>query len=77
MKPSEVSSYFYRQGLKWIWNDKLDFIELYIKKLYYAFNNYEISNNRNIVLEFSRNGLLKIIPISFWLIIGLAAIGTN
>ncbi len=75
MKPSEVSSYFYQQGLQWIFVNKTDFVKLYVKKLYYVFNNFEISNNRNIVLEFSRNGLLKIIPISLWLVIGLAAIG--
>ena len=75
MTPSEISSFYYEFGWNWILNNKLDFIKLYLKKLYYSLNNFEISNNRNLIYEFSNNGLLSILPISFWLIIGLTVLG--
>ncbi len=75
MTPSEISSFYYEFGWNWISNNKLDFIKLYLKKLYYSLNNFEISNNRNLIYEFSNNGLLSILPISFWLIIGLTVLG--
>jgi 4-amino-4-deoxy-L-arabinose transferase-like glycosyltransferase len=75
LTPSEISSFYYNLGWNWISNNKLEFAELYLKKLYYSLNNFEISNNRNLVYEFSNNGLLGILPISFWFIIGLTVLG--
>jgi len=48
LKPSEVSSFWLDKALDWIKSNNSDFIRLYLKKIYYCFNNYEISNNKNL-----------------------------
>jgi 4-amino-4-deoxy-L-arabinose transferase-like glycosyltransferase/Flp pilus assembly protein TadD len=74
LKPSELSDYWYKKGLEWIWSEKGGFIKLYLKKLYFCLNNFEVPNNRNLSLFFNHQWLLRIIPINFALIAALAAI---
>ncbi len=75
LKPSEVSSYWYGKGLEWIRNNPGDFAGLYLKKLYYCLNNYENSNNRNLAMFFGANPVLRLIPITFGIILSLAIVG--
>ncbi len=75
MKASELSDFWYKKGIDWILNDKLDFLRLYLKKLYYCFNNFEISNNRDIGLFFESNPVLRYNPLNFALIFSLSIIG--
>ncbi len=75
LKPSEISSYFFGKGLNWIKENPLRFLVLTLKKWKFIFNNLEISNNRNLNYFFGTIGILKIIPLDFAIISGLAAMG--
>ncbi|MBN2226391.1 MAG: glycosyltransferase family 39 protein [candidate division Zixibacteria bacterium] len=75
LKPSEVSSYWTHQALHWITEHPGDFLRLYLKKLYYAANNYEVANNRNLRLFFDSNPVVKFIPLNFAVLVFLATIG--
>jgi len=72
LKASEVSDFWYKKARVWIIEHPVDFIKLYIKKIYFMFNNAEISNNRSLALFFSRMMILKFNPINFGLIFSLA-----
>lgn len=72
MKDSELSDFWYRKGIDWILGNKLEFTKLYLKKLYYCFNNFEVSNNRDIGLFFKSNPILYYDPLNFALIFSLA-----
>lgn len=75
MKASEISQFYYRKGLNWIIQNKIDFIKLYLSKLYLTINNLEISNNRNLPLFFGSNPILRYNPVKFGIIISLAVLG--
>jgi 4-amino-4-deoxy-L-arabinose transferase-like glycosyltransferase len=75
MKASEISQFYYEQGLNWIIQNKTDFIRLYLSKLYLLMNNLEISNNRNLPLFFGSNPILRYNPIRFGIIMSLAVLG--
>jgi len=75
LKSSEVSAYWFKRGLDWIFNDPVGFIRLYIKKMYFLFNKAEISNNRNIDHFFQRHRILDIIPLNFAIVFVLALTG--
>ena len=48
MKPSEVSSFYYRRALRSMSEDPGRWLGLILKKLSYFWNSYEISNNQNL-----------------------------
>jgi len=75
MKASEISSFYYDKGIDWILHNPADFIALYFRKLKFAFNNLEISNNRNLSYFFQTNTVLRTIPLNFTLIFAFAIIG--
>ncbi|UCD16408.1 MAG: glycosyltransferase family 39 protein [Candidatus Zixiibacteriota bacterium] len=75
MKPSEISAFWTGKGRDWIIRNVGDFFRLYVKKLYYCINNFEVSNNRNLRLFFSNNAVLRIIPLNFGLLLALAVPG--
>ncbi len=72
LKASEVSDFWYKKARAWIIENPVDFIKLYIKKIYFMFGNAEISNNRSLALFFSRMMILRFNPINFGLIFSLA-----
>ena len=72
MKASELSDFWYGKGIDWILNNKLEFAKLYLKRLYYCFNNFEVSNNRDIGLFFKSNPILYYNPLNFAFILSLA-----
>lgn len=69
LKPSEVSDYWYRKGRQWIIENPSDFAMLYLKKIYFFTNNYEVSNNRNLNAVFGANPILRISPLNFGMIL--------
>ncbi len=69
LKPSEVSDYWYRKGRQWIFENPSDFAMLYVKKIYFFMNNYEVSNNRNLNAVFGANPILRISPLNFGMIL--------
>ena len=75
MKASEISAYYYRKGFNWILKNPGEFIGLYLTKLKFAFNNLEISNNRNLNYFFDTNIVLKLIPLNFAMVFPFAIIG--
>lgn len=76
MTPSGLSQFYYSKGWNWIAENKLDFIRLYFKKLYFCLNNTEISNNRNLPLFFQQFFVLKYNPLNYALVIALALLGS-
>jgi 4-amino-4-deoxy-L-arabinose transferase-like glycosyltransferase len=74
LSDGELSDYWSGKGWDWIKSNKIDFLKLYIKKLYFCLNNYEISNNRNLPLFFAGNPITNYIPLNFALLLALALI---
>jgi tetratricopeptide (TPR) repeat protein len=75
MKPSEVSSFFYRQALTFIDEEPLPWIGLMLKKLSYFWNSYEISNNQNLYFFRRYASISKIMPPLFFIVSPLSLIG--
>lgn len=75
LKQGQVSSYWYQQGLNWIKENPFDFIKLYLKKIYYNFNDREISNNRNLGSFYQKIPLLKYNPLSFGILFVFSLFG--
>lgn len=74
LRASQVSYFWLGKGLDWMIVNKIDFLKLYVKKLYFFINNFENSNNRNLAQFFNVFPVLKVIPLSFGLIFSLAII---
>nr|MBN2277202.1 glycosyltransferase family 39 protein [candidate division Zixibacteria bacterium] len=75
LKPSGVSAFWTSKAIDWITHNKIDFIKLYAKKLYYCMNDFEVSNNKNISAFFDGFLILRIIPLNYGFILSLAAAG--
>lgn len=75
LKPGEVSTYWYNQGMNWVVQNPVRFTELFFAKLYYHIGNREISNNRSLPRFFEQMPLLRFNPLSFGLIFSLALTG--
>ena len=81
LKPSEISSFWYKEGLKFALGQPFEFLKLMFKKFALFWNGNELSNNRDFY-SFARNApVLKpliwklIIYFPFGLITPLALIG--
>ncbi|MBN1211644.1 MAG: glycosyltransferase family 39 protein [candidate division Zixibacteria bacterium] len=74
LRPGEVSSYWTGKALHWITSHPVKFFSLYLKKLYFAFANLEISNNRDIYAFFYNFTFFRFNPLSFGIILPLAVI---
>jgi 4-amino-4-deoxy-L-arabinose transferase-like glycosyltransferase len=74
LKPSEISSFYYRKGLDFYLENPSRAFKLLVKKLYLFWNRFEISNNQNIYFFRQYSSLIRILPLGFWLIgpLGLA-----
>jgi len=75
LTPSEVSDYWYDEGLKFIIDEPEEFVPLFLKKLYHLVNNHEISNNRSIPYVYDAVWILPLLPIGVWFMAPLAALG--
>ncbi len=61
LKPSQISSYWYKKGFEYIAKHPDGFIRLFIKKLYFIWNSYEIESNRNLYSQREYSSLLSIL----------------
>ena len=75
IKPSEVSSFFYKRALRFIEEKPLSWIGLVFRKLTYFWNSYEISNNQNLYFFRRYASVSKITPPLFFLVSPLSLIG--
>jgi Flp pilus assembly protein TadD/4-amino-4-deoxy-L-arabinose transferase-like glycosyltransferase len=69
LKPSQVSDFYYRKSLKFIFGSPLQFSKLIIKKIYMFWNYFEISNN-NSLFFITRYIGLGFYPIYLFALIG-------
>jgi len=61
MKPSELSSYWYSRGFKFILGNPGQAMKLILTKLYFSWNAYEIESNRNLYAQREHSSLLSIL----------------
>jgi len=74
-KPSEISDYWYSQGLHFIVTQPIDFIQLLAKKFYLFWNRFEIPNNQSFYSFLEYSTVLKWLPVGFWAIGPLGILG--
>jgi tetratricopeptide (TPR) repeat protein len=74
-KPSELSDYWYREGLHFLRDHPVDFIKLLLKKYYMFWSAFEIPNNQNFYSFENQSKILRGIPIGFWFIGPLGVLG--
>lgn len=74
-KPSEISRFWYTQGLTFILNEPLTFFKLMLKKLYFFWNAHEIGNNRGIHFVTRYSSIFIYFTFKFWLVCPLAIAG--
>jgi len=75
LKSSEISNFYYKKGIDFMWNEPKVAFKLLIKKLYVFWNKFEISNNQDIYFFRRYSSLIRILPIGFWLIGPLGLVG--
>jgi len=75
LMPSQVSNYWFRRGLNYIFSKPLDWAALMLKKIYLFFNVFEISNNQSIAAFREFSPLLRIPLLSFGVVTALAIWG--
>lgn len=75
MRPSGVSSFFFRRALRFITEEPLHWLALMFKKFTYFWNSYEISNNQNLYFFRRFASISKIMPPLFFIISPLSLIG--
>ena len=74
-RPSEVSSYFYGEGIRFALSHPLEFLRISGKKLYLFWNHIEIPNNNSFYTYAEYSSILTELPIGFWLIGPLGILG--
>ena len=81
LKPSEISDFWFKQGLDFIQTHPLRYLGLLGKKLYYFWNSYEIESNKNIYFFSRWSSLLRsllwdhLLRFPFGIICPLAVLG--
>ncbi len=75
MKQSEVSSFFYGKSLKFMAEQPVKWLGLFIRKIGYFWNAYEISNNQNLYFFRRFASITKILPPLFFIISPLSIYG--
>ena len=76
LKPSEVSAYFFRQGLHFIADDPAAWLRLTARKIRYYVNAKETSNNQPIRFFAYRYGsIVKYLPVGFGIIAPFGILG--
>lgn len=74
LSSGEISSFWFKKGLEWIKSNPMEFLRLYLKKLYFSISNREISNNRDIDRYYNTIPLLKYNPVSFGILFSLSVV---
>ncbi len=76
LKPSEVSSYYYKLGRQYIVNMPLDWAKLMVKKFYAFWNHREIANNRDLYFFKGETWIMPLLRVlGFWLLAPLGLLG--
>ncbi len=76
LKPSEVSEYWFKRGLHFIWSHPKRAFRLLVAKLGYLLDYYEIANNQDIYFFSNLNGFLNWpMFISYWMLFPFAFAG--
>jgi 4-amino-4-deoxy-L-arabinose transferase-like glycosyltransferase len=75
LSPAQVSSYYYQEGFSEITADPLAWMSLAVKKAYLFFGAKPLSNNRNLTAFRERFTVLKLLPVSMWLLAPLGIVG--
>lgn len=65
LKPSEISRFYFKKGLKFITTQPFDFLKLIARKLYLLFNATEISNNLDYHFARRFTPVLNWLPLNF------------
>lgn len=68
LKPSEISSFYFRRGLQFIQNQPVDFFKLLVRKVYLLFNATEISNNFDFYFSRKFTPVLYFQPLHFGIV---------
>lgn len=72
---SEVSNYWFRRGLQYIFSQPINWFVLILKKAYLLVSAYEFPNNQSIKTYQSFSPLLRIPLLNFGIVIALAILG--
>jgi 4-amino-4-deoxy-L-arabinose transferase-like glycosyltransferase len=75
LAPSEVSNYWYRRGLSWATGEPLDAVALGGRKLYYACNNEDISDNIDLRAIRERSPVMRFPSVGFGALFAFALLG--
>lgn len=75
LKPSEISNYWFRRGLRYVQSNPIGWLGLMAKKLYFLCNNAELSNNQSIVAFRQYSPLLRIPLLGYGLVFSIAILG--
>ena len=75
LRPSQVSNYWFKEGVRYLATDPVDAVRLYARKLALFLGNGELSNNRQLYFARGRSLVLRILAVNFALILSLAVVG--
>jgi tetratricopeptide (TPR) repeat protein len=75
LKPSEVSNFYYKKGVKFLVDEPEKGFKLWVKKFYVFWNKFEVSNNQDVYFFRRYSSLIRILPIGFWFIGPLGLVG--
>jgi len=75
MKPSEISSFWMKQGFKFIRENPVRALKLFSRKTAMFFNNFEIPDNYNYYFAKKQAPLLKGLPLGFGLTVSFGLAG--
>jgi len=75
LKPSEVSNFYYKKGIKFFLDEPEKAFKLWVKKLYIFWNKFEVSNNQDTYFFRKYSSLIRILLIGFWFIGPLGLVG--
>jgi tetratricopeptide (TPR) repeat protein len=73
--PSEESTFWYRKGLAFAVSEPIDFIRLFVRKMYLFWNHVEIPNNQSYYFARQYSELLEKNPLGFGLVAPLGVLG--
>jgi tetratricopeptide (TPR) repeat protein len=76
LKPSEVSQWYARQSLRFMYQEPARAGLLLLKKLGYFWSHWEVSNNQDIRFITSRyTPIVRYLPLTFWIVGPLGVLG--
>ncbi|TKJ42332.1 hypothetical protein CEE37_01230 [candidate division LCP-89 bacterium B3_LCP] len=76
LKPSEVSSFYYKKGLEFIRDNPVSWMKLMAKKVYAFGNGLEVSNNRDLYFFKGETPIMPLLRmLGFWVIGPLGLVG--